>query len=248
MTEAYDRAAATGTVVIAGAGPAGLTAALELLKQPGWHPIVFESDYAGRRNLEDGELPRQPHGPRRPPVLLEVRLGDELVAGNPAGVGHARGDAGVQLSYQGQPGFSAPESGRHDDGRVMLVRPRLSRIYYRRNFFDYPLKLNASDIGNLGWLEAGALGVSYARSRVMPRHPELTLEDFFINRFGDRLYRTFFKDYTEKVWGVPCQRDLGRMGRPTGQGTFDHQRDHPTLSSQPSAARAALRRKTSRPA
>jgi hypothetical protein len=104
-------------------------------------------------------------------------------------------------------------------------------------FFDYPLKLNATTLGNLGWLEAGRLGLSYARSRISPRTPEATLEDFFINRFGDRLYRTFFKDYTEKVWGVPCDADLGRMGGAARQGPFDH------LSPLAHALRQAIGRK-----
>ena len=94
----------------------------------------------------------------------------------------------------------------------MLVRPRLSRIYYRRRFFDYPLKLNATTLTNLGLLEAALLGASYMKSRLVQRSPEATLEDFFINRFGDRLYRTFFKDYTEKVWGVPCSEISAEWG------------------------------------
>ena len=98
------------------------------------------------------------------------------------------------------------------DGQVMLVRSRLSRIYYRRQFFDYPLKLSANMIGSLGWTEAALLGASYAKARALPRNPESTLEDFFINRFGDRLYRTFFKDYTEKVWGVPCHEISAEWG------------------------------------
>jgi protoporphyrinogen oxidase len=86
----------------------------------------------------------------------------------------------------------------------MLVRPRLSRIYYRRRFFDYPLKLSARTLGNLGLLESARIGGSYARSCLLKRSPENSLEDFLINRFGRRLYLTFFKSYTEKVWGVPC--------------------------------------------
>jgi protoporphyrinogen oxidase len=86
----------------------------------------------------------------------------------------------------------------------MLVRQRLSRIFYRRRFFDYPLKLNASTLKNLGVVEALQIGLSYAHAQIVTRSPESSLEDFFINRFGSRLYRTFFKDYTEKVWGVPC--------------------------------------------
>jgi protoporphyrinogen oxidase len=84
------------------------------------------------------------------------------------------------------------------------VRSRLSRIYYRRRFFDYPLKLNSNTLFSLGALETALLGASYLRAQLRARDPEVTLEDFFINRFGERLYQTFFRDYTEKVWGVPC--------------------------------------------
>ena len=97
--------------------------------------------------------------------------------------------------------------------RVMLVRPRLSRIYYRRRFFDYPLKLNRRHaVATSAWLEAARLGASYARATVFPRASRATLEDFFINRFGERLYLTFFKDYTEKVWGVPCNEITAEWG------------------------------------
>jgi len=119
----------------------------------------------------------------------------------------------MHLAYHGQTREFAPDTtADNSDGRVMLVRPRLSRIYYRRRFFDYPLKLSAQTISNLGLLEGGMLGVSYARAKLRPRHPEATLEDFFINRFGERLYRTFFKDYTEKVWGVPCDQISAEWG------------------------------------
>ena len=68
----------------------------------------------------------------------------------------------------------------------------------------HPLTLNAGTVGNLGMVEAIRIGLSYGRAQLKSRSPEKTLEDFLINRFGTRLYRTFFKDYTEKVWGVPC--------------------------------------------
>ncbi|GAC1667995.1 MAG: NAD(P)/FAD-dependent oxidoreductase [Steroidobacteraceae bacterium] len=86
----------------------------------------------------------------------------------------------------------------------MLVRRRLSRIFYRRRFYDYPLKLNLNTLKNLGIMEALRIGMSYGRSQLKFRSGEITLEDFFVRRFGSRLYRTFFKGYTEKVWGVPC--------------------------------------------
>jgi protoporphyrinogen oxidase len=95
---------------------------------------------------------------------------------------------------------------------VMLVRRRLSRIFYRRRYFDYPLKLNAGTIANMGLLETAKIGLSYTQARLAGRRPESSLEDFLINRFGERLYRTFFKDYTEKVWGVPCREISAEWG------------------------------------
>jgi len=88
----------------------------------------------------------------------------------------------------------------------MLVRQRLSRIFYRRRYFDYPLKLNASTVKNMGITETLRIGLSYVHAQLASRAPETTLEEFFINRFGDRLYRTFFKDYTEKVWACRAGR------------------------------------------
>lgn len=88
-------------------------------------------------------------------------------------------------------------------GDDLLVRPRLSRIYYRGTFFDYPLKpLNA--LRNLGIAESVAILGSYLRSRLFPIRPEASFADWVTNRFGRRLYRMFFKSYTEKVWGIPC--------------------------------------------
>jgi protoporphyrinogen oxidase len=84
------------------------------------------------------------------------------------------------------------------------MRRRLPRIFDRRKFVEYPLTLNASTLGNLGITEALKIGVSYGKARLRRRSPESSLEDFLINRFGDRLYQTFFKGYTEKVWGVAC--------------------------------------------
>ncbi len=98
-------------------------------------------------------------------------------------------------------------------GDDMLVRPRLSRIYYRSKFFRYPLEpLNA--LAGLGPVEAFRCLASFARARVNPKHPEDDLETWVSNRFGRRLYETFFKGYTEKVWGIPCsqiQADWGRQ-------------------------------------
>ena len=73
-------------------------------------------------------------------------------------------------------------------------------------FFSYPISLSLDTIRNLGMPRTIGIGFSYLRSVLFPIKPEKNLEDFFINRFGRRLYLTFFKSYTEKVWGVPCDQ------------------------------------------
>jgi protoporphyrinogen oxidase len=88
-------------------------------------------------------------------------------------------------------------------GADLLRRPRLSRIYYNDRFFDYPLKpLNA--LFGLGLGNAVLALGSYVWSHLHPITPEVSVEDWVSNRFGRRLYRIFFKTYTEKVWGIPC--------------------------------------------
>jgi protoporphyrinogen oxidase len=95
---------------------------------------------------------------------------------------------------------------------VMLIRPRRSRIYYLRRFFDYPITLTAQTLQNLGITRTIRVGTSYMISRVKQVAPEKSLEDFLINRFGRELYLTFFKSYTEKVWGTPCHEISAEWG------------------------------------
>lgn len=84
-----------------------------------------------------------------------------------------------------------------------LLRPRISRIYYNQRFFNYPLKpLNA--LAGLGPLESFLIGLSYIKAKFFHVQDEKTFEQWVSNRFGYRLYRIFFKTYTEKVWGMPC--------------------------------------------
>src|SRR6185295_11994043 len=82
---------------------------------------------------------------------------------------------------------------------------RLSRIYYNKRFFHYPLQLGDTLIGLGLWNSALILG-SYIWARLFPTRSEETFEDWICNRFGRRVYRTFFKTYTEKVWGIPCNQ------------------------------------------
>jgi len=88
-------------------------------------------------------------------------------------------------------------------GNDFITRPRISRIFYQGKFFDYPLKaLNA--LSNLGLLTSVEVVLSYLVSKIFPYPREDSLEEWVSNRFGKKLYRIFFKTYTEKVWGIPC--------------------------------------------
>jgi protoporphyrinogen oxidase len=192
--------------VIAGAGPAGLTAALELLRRSDITPIVFEADaqvggisktihYRGNRMDLGGHrfFSKSDWVMRWWQDILPVAQDDLLDSGD------------LRIDYRGQSRAFTPKGiSPASSDSVMLVRQRLSRIFYRRRFFDYPLAFNAGTLKNLGAVEALKIGLSYGRAQLKPKMSEISLEDFFINRFGNRLYRTFFKSYTEKVWGVPC--------------------------------------------
>jgi protoporphyrinogen oxidase len=200
--------------VIAGAGPAGLTAALELLRRSDIIPIVFEADtqVGGISKTVNYRGNRMDLGGHRFFSKSDwvMRWWQEIL---PMAEGQMTRDTVLRLNYQGQSHSMTPHLlGTPSSDAVMLVRQRLSRIFYRRRFFDYPLTLNASTIKNLGLVEALQIGLSYGRAQLKSRAPEVTLEDFFVNRFGSRLYRTFFKDYTEKVWGVPCSEISAEWG------------------------------------
>jgi protoporphyrinogen oxidase len=206
------------TALVIGAGPAGLTAAYELLDKTDIVPIVFEMtddiggisktvvyrgnriDLGGHRFFSKSDrvmewwqnlFPLQ-GAPSRDDRLLgrAVPLAREcrmrpLRAGEPVTV-------------------PAPDPERADV--VMLVRGRLSRIYFLRKFFRYPVSLTMDTLANLGPIRILKIGLSYLKTRLAPIREEKSLEDFFINRFGRELYGTFFKDYTEKVWGVSCRQ------------------------------------------
>ncbi|OAV73455.1 hypothetical protein Barb6_00212 [Bacteroidales bacterium Barb6] len=88
-----------------------------------------------------------------------------------------------------------------NNNRVMLIRQRISRIFYLHKFFDYPISLKWETFQNMGFVRTIKAGIGYIYS-VLFKKEEHSLEDFYINRFGKPLYRMFFEDYTEKVWGV----------------------------------------------
>ncbi len=200
--------------VIAGAGPAGLTAALELLRRSDITPIVLESEsqVGGISKTINYRGNRMDLGGHRFFSKSDwvMRWWQDIL---PVAQGQSAQSSALRIHYQGQSRDFLPQGQTPASAdAVMLVRRRLSRIFYRRRFFDYPLTLNAGTLKNLGLIEAARLGLSYGNARLNARVPETTLADFLVNRFGDRLYRTFFKDYTEKVWGVPCDKISAQWG------------------------------------
>jgi protoporphyrinogen oxidase len=88
-------------------------------------------------------------------------------------------------------------------GNDFLKVNRLSRIFYQGKYFNYPLR-PANALFNLGPVESLLILISYCRARLSPTPEENSFEEWILNRFGERLYKTFFKTYTEKVWGIPC--------------------------------------------
>ncbi|HWR14325.1 MAG TPA: NAD(P)/FAD-dependent oxidoreductase [Terriglobales bacterium] len=202
------------TAIIIGAGPAGLTAAYELLKRTDIHPIVLEmSTYMGGiSRTVDYKGNRMDIGGHRF-FSKSDRVMNWWLQHIPVGT-EAQGN--VRLTYQQQTReLAVPKTNGNilsEQHRVMLVRPRKSRIYFLRQFFDYPIKLSADTLGKLGITRTVKIGFSYMRSVLFPIKKVENLEQFFINRFGRQLYKTFFQSYTEKVWGVPCDKISAAWG------------------------------------
>ncbi|MBF8285875.1 MAG: protoporphyrinogen oxidase [Anaerolineales bacterium] len=157
-------------VVIVGAGPAGLTAAVELCR-------------AGK-----------------PVTVLEK---DRLVGG----IARTETYKGYHFDIGGHRFFTkigeVEQFWRDLLGADFLIRPRISRIFYRGKFYDYPLRPFQA-LANLGLLTSAHVALSYLASQVFPYSREDTFEEWVSNRFGKKLYSIFFKTYTEKVWGIPC--------------------------------------------
>ncbi len=196
------------TAIIIGAGPGGLTAAYELLTRTDIKPVIYEMtdavggisrtvNYKGNRIDIGGH--RFFSKSRR---VVDWWLHILPIQGPSSKAGEtAEGVVSTLIDPRG------PDPERTD--RVMLVRERRSRILFAGKLFDYPLSANLETILKLGCRRTMKILASYLRARAFPIRNEISLEDFFVNRFGRELYGTFFKDYTEKVWGIACDQ-IGR--------------------------------------
>ncbi|MBK7958353.1 MAG: NAD(P)/FAD-dependent oxidoreductase [Bacteroidetes bacterium] len=192
-------------VIIIGAGPGGLTASYELLKQSDFETTVIEA------NCQVGGLSRTVnHRGNR------IDIGGHRFFSNNHKIIEwwlsflplEKSDAPFfTIKYQQRE--SELKSGMDDPNIVddiMLIRNRKSRIYHDNQFFDYPLNMNFATLQKFGFVKSARIMGSYIYSRVFPIQPEISLKDFLINRFGVQLYERFFEKYTEKVWGVPCDQ------------------------------------------
>ena len=171
-------------VLVIGAGPAGLTAAYELVKQGG------------------------------PAMVLE----EDSVVG---GISRTVERDGWRFDIGGHRFFTKVkpvEEFWHEilPAEDFLLRPRMSRIYYGGKFYDYPIK-PGNALSNLGVVEAVRCVLSYLWVRVRPPKDQTNFEGWVVARFGWRLYRHFFKTYTEKVWGDAGLGDAGGLGCPADQ-------------------------------
>ena len=189
--------------VIAGAGPAGLTAALELLRTTNVKPVIFEAEdvIGGISRTARYNGNRMDIGGHRFFSKSDTVMDwwQEIL---PLQGAASKDDIAIGRNVPLVDGGPDPEKTDY----VMLCRSRLSRILFLRKLFDYPVSLNGDTIRNLGLWRMFKIGMSYIKVQLLPARKEKSLEDFMINRFGVELYRTFFRDYTEKVWGVPCSK------------------------------------------
>lgn len=184
--------------VIIGAGPAGLTAGLELLRQSNEYEVVIleESDALGgiSRTVNHGGNRMDIGGHRF--FSKDERVNRWWAELLPTQGAPSFDDKLLGREKALKPGGPDPES----EDEVMLLRRRISRIFYLNKFFDYPISMKPQTFINMGLVRTVKSGCSYLYSCVSKREED-SLENFYINRFGKTLYSMFFEGYTEKLWG-----------------------------------------------
>ena len=190
-------------VVIIGAGPAGLTAAYELLKKD---EVKEQYEYNVTILEESNEI----GGISKTVVYKNNRMDigghrffskDQRIMNLWEEIMPIQGGKSIDDKILGREKIlkeGGPDPEKEDN--VMLIRDRVSRIYYLKKFFDYPISLKLQTFKNLGLKRTIKAGFSYLKT-IFYKRKENSLEDFYINRFGKYLYEMFFEKYTEKLWG-----------------------------------------------
>ena len=201
--------------VVVGAGPAGLTFAYELLRQTDRRVLILEleSQVGGLSRTVRHNGNRIDIGGHRffsksdrvmnwwahmLPFDSPKDLSDHF-------------EIGYQNKRRTLDAAALPHAAP-DSEKSFIVRPRVSRIYYDGNFFDYPVSLSLRTLRQLGIARLSGILWSYLAARLGSSTEPRNLEEFFVQRFGRRLYETFFKSYTEKVWGLPCTKISAKWG------------------------------------
>ena len=188
------------SVVIIGGGPAGLTAAWELVKDGGsdkYDVTVLEAtrEFGGISRTVKHDGNRMDIGGHRF-FSKDDRIMDWWKEVLPLQGAPSYDDKKLHREHDMEPGGPDPEV----EDKVMLKRHRVSRIYWNRHFLDYPISLSANTLKAMGFKLTMVAGFSYLKS-MFHKLPETNLENFYINRFGRKLYSMFFEGYTEKLWG-----------------------------------------------
>lgn len=184
------------TVLIIGAGPAGITAGFELVNKGYDVTILEETGEIGgiSKTVKHGENRMDMGGHRffsKDENVMKWWFDLMPMQGN-----GAMDDVLLKREVKTKKGGPNPEF----CDETMLVRNRVSRIYYNNKFFDYPISMKWETIKNLGFFATMKAGFSYLKSCIVKKE-ETNLENFYINRFGKVLYAMFFEGYTEKLWG-----------------------------------------------
>lgn len=186
-------------VVIIGAGPAGLSASYTLLKNSNDYEVIIvdkDKQVGGISKTIKYNGNRMDLGGHRF-FTKDDRINELWQEVLPVQGKPSYDDKKLDTKKDFVKGGPNPEK----EDKVFLIRNRVSRIYYCKKFFSYPVSLSFDTIKNLGFFKTISSGFSYFKSMIIKKD-ESNLENFYINRFGKKLYTIFFEGYTEKLWDV----------------------------------------------